>query len=307
MKKRWTAFFSFFVILTGAVSCLSPESLYRAVIDGERKSAGLSKFNIQSDGHRIVYLEGGKGETVVLLHGYTGNKDNWTRFARSMESRYHLVIPDIPGFGESSKLPEASYDVESQVDRIDRFLEVLKIDRFHLAGNSMGGMIAAVYATKHPGKVASLALFDTGGLQTAKKSEFAARLEKGQNALLVNSEEDFDEVLRLAFVEPPYIPASVKRIMVVDAIASADFNRKILNDMVSRPVALEPYLPMIQAPVLILWGDADRLTDPSGVYVLEKSLQVYRTVVMKDTGHLPMVEKPRESASYYVDFLKDCH
>jgi pimeloyl-ACP methyl ester carboxylesterase len=193
------------------------------------------------------------------------------------------------------------------VDRIDQFLKALQIDRFHLAGNSMGGMIAAVYETKHPGKVVSLALFDTGGIQSAKKSEFAAKREKGQNDLLVNSEKDFDRVIKLAFVKPPYIPASIKRMMVADAIESAAFNKKIMDDMTSGPIALEPYLPLIQAPVLILWGDSDRLTDVSGVPVLEKSLKVYKTVIMKDTGHVPMVEKPQESATYYVDFLKDYH
>jgi abhydrolase domain-containing protein 6 len=307
MKKRWIGAFIFIAVLTGVVSCLSPESLYRMAIDAERKSSGLTKVEIQADDHRIVYLEGGKGETVVLLHGYTGNKDNWTWFAKYLKGSYHVVIPDIPGFGESSKLPAASYDVESQVDRIDQFLKVLKIERFHLAGNSMGGMIAAVYETKYPRKVASLALFDTGGIQSAKKSEFAARLEKGQNALLVNSEEDFDRVIKLAFVNPPYVPASIKKVLVADVIASAEFNKKIWNDMMLKPIALEPYLPLIQAPVLILWGDSDRLTDVSGVSVLETNLIGFKTVIMKDTGHVPMVEKPQESASYYVDFLKDYH
>ena len=67
---------------------------------------------------------------------------------------------------------------------------------------------------------------------------------------------------------------------------------------------LDPYLPKIQAPVLIIWGDTDRILDVGGAAVLEKKLKNCRTVVMKETGHMPMLEKPKETASLYVGFLK---
>ena len=67
---------------------------------------------------------------------------------------------------------------------------------------------------------------------------------------------------------------------------------------------LEPYLPQIQSPVLIVWGDTDKILDVGGVAVLEKNLKNYKTVIMKNTGHIPMMEKPRETASYYTSYLK---
>jgi len=67
---------------------------------------------------------------------------------------------------------------------------------------------------------------------------------------------------------------------------------------------LKPYLPQIEAPVLIIWGDSDKILDVGGVSVLEKNLKNYQTVIMKNTGHTPMLEKPRETASYYVSYLK---
>ncbi|MCX5841841.1 MAG: alpha/beta hydrolase, partial [Deltaproteobacteria bacterium] len=92
-----------------------------------------------------------------------------------------------------------------------------------------------------------------------------------------------------------------------------DFNKKIWYDMKwnqtkDTPSAietfLEPYLPQIQAPVLIIWGDSDKILDVGGVAVLEKNLKNYKTIIMKNTGHIPMMENPQETASYYVSYLK---
>jgi abhydrolase domain-containing protein 6 len=141
---------------------LFPQSVFKLAIDAQRRSAGLVKKEIQVDDHRIVYLEGGQGETVVLIHGFALDKDAWVPFAKHLKG-FHLVIPDLPGFGESSQVPSDSYDVESQVRRLDQFTEQLHLDRFHLAGLSMGGAYSATYTARHPQKVLTLALMDTAG------------------------------------------------------------------------------------------------------------------------------------------------
>jgi abhydrolase domain-containing protein 6 len=303
-----------FVLLFVGIYFLFPETLFKLAVKSERNSAGLIKKEIQVDDHRIAYLEGGKGQTVLLLHGFGANKDNWTRFAKYLTGDYHLVIPDIPGFGESSQIQKANYDVENQLKRIDRFTEVMKLERFHLAGNSMGGMFAAIYGAKYPRKILTLALLAPGGVKSPKMSELAILLQKGTNPLLVGNAEDYDKVIELCFVKPPFIPSQFKKVLAADAIAHSDFNKKILDDMkwnhtggMPSPMEtfLEPYLPQIQAPVLIIWGDTDRILDVGGVAVLEKNLKNYKTVIMKDTGHIPMMESPKDTASHYVSYLKD--
>lgn len=290
------------VVLLAGFYLLFPETVFKLAMDAQRRSADLVKEEVQVDDHKIVYLEGGKGETVILLHGFTGNKDSWTVFAKYVKG-YHLIIPDAPGFGESSQVPTDSYDVEKQVRRIDRFVEVLKLDKFHMAGNSMGGAFTATYGAKHPEKILTLALLDTSGAPSQNKSEFRMQLEKGNNLLLGSNSEDFDKLMALVFVKQPTIPASFKKIMVGDRIAHAEFNKKIWNDW--QPFTLAAFLPLIQAPVLIIWGDKDKVTDIGGVAFLEKNLKNYRTVIMKDTGHCPMIEKPEETAKAYMSFLKE--
>jgi len=275
-------------------------------IDAQRRAADLVKKEVQVDDHKIVYLEGGKGETSLLLHGFGGNKDHWTAFAKYLKG-YHLVIPDVPGFGESSQVPTERYDIESQVGRIARFVEVLNLDKFHMAGNSLGGAFTAAYGAKHPKKVLTLALFDTLGAPSQNKSEFVMQLEKGNNLFWIHNYEDYDKLMALVFVKRPTVPESFKKIMAAIWIAQTEFNKKIWNDWDGKPLqfSLAPVLPLIQAPVLIIWGDLDKLLDIEGVAFLEKNLKNYRTVIMKDTGHCPMMEKPEETAKAYMSFLNE--
>ena len=291
-------------VLLAAFYFLFPETVFKLAIDAQRRSADLVKKEVQVDDHRIVYLEGGTGETIVLLHGFGGYKDQWTAFAKYLKG-YHVVIPDISGFGESSQVPTDNYSVESQVGRIDRFVEVLKLDKFHMAGNSLGGAYAATYGARHPGKVLTLALLDTAGVPSPSKSEFVLQLETGNNLLLAGNTEDVEKLLALIYAKTPPIPPAFKKILVADWIAHTEFNRKIWNDTNPFQFSLAPVLPQIQAPVLILWGEQDKMLDVGSVVFLEKNLKNSRTVIMKDTGHCPMIEKPEETAAAYMKFLKE--
>jgi pimeloyl-ACP methyl ester carboxylesterase len=307
------AFIALFVLLIAGIYFLFPETLFNLALQAERHSSGLARKEIQVDDDKIVYLEGGKGQAVLLLHGFGADKDNWTRFAKYLTGDYHVVIPDIAGFGESSQIQKTSYDVENQLKRIDRLTEILKLERFHLAGNSMGGMFAAAYGAKYPQKVTTLALLAPGGVKSPKMSEMAILIQKGTNPLLASTPEDFDQLIKLCFVKPPFMPSQFKKVLAADAVAHSDFNKKIWDDMkwnhtggMPSPMEtyLEPYLPQIQAPVLILWGDTDKILDVGGVAVLEKNLKNYKTVIMKNTGHIPMLENPQETAAHYVSYLK---
>jgi abhydrolase domain-containing protein 6 len=102
-----------------------PEKIAGYLIGSARSKAGLTRKEVKIDDHTIVYLEGGQGPTVLLLHGYTGNKDNWIRFAPYLTKTYHVVIPDVPGYGESSKPAEASYDLSSQISRLHQFTQTI--------------------------------------------------------------------------------------------------------------------------------------------------------------------------------------
>ena len=169
----------------------------------------------------------------------------------------------------------------------------------------MGGAYTATYGAKHPGKVLTLALLDTAGVPSPSKSEFVLQLETGNNLLLAGNTEDVEKLLALIYAKTPPIPPAFKKILVADWIAHTAFNRKIWNDSEPFKFSLAPALPLIQAPVLILWGDQDKMIDVGSVAFLEKNLKNYRTVVMKDTGHCPMIERPEGTAKAYRSFLNE--
>jgi abhydrolase domain-containing protein 6 len=271
----------------------------------ERRSAGLSRHSIVVGDHTVVYLEGGEGENILLIHGFGANKDNWNRLAKYLTPSFHVVAVDLPGFGESTKRQDASYTIADQVERVDKIAEALSLKAFHVAGNSMGGNTSGKYAARFPDKVLSLGLFNSGGVvHCPKMSELAERLERGENPLLVDSPEDFNEMIRFVFVKPPWFPGIVKKWMADEWARSRSFNEKVFREIHAEGSSLEPDLPKILTRTLILWGDTDRLIDVSCAEVLEKGLPNSTTVIMKDCGHVPMMERPEETARHYLDFLK---
>ncbi|MBM7062192.1 alpha/beta fold hydrolase [Pseudomonas sp. UL073] len=304
MKKLLLALVSI-IAIAAAILYFSPATLLSVMRFIELERAGLTEQHKEVAQLSIHYYEGGPadGETILMVHGFGANKDNWLTFARYFTPRYHVIALDIPGFGESSK-PDASYDVGSQTERVAAFTKALGIEKLHIIGNSMGGHISALYAARHPEQVLSVALFDNAGVTAPKASELRERLQRGEpNPLVVTRAEDFHQLLEFAFVVPPKIPARVQQYLGELAVANSDRNSKIFRQLVERYIPLEPELPKIQAPTLLLWGDQDRVLDVSSIAVMKPLLKRPSVVIMKDCGHAPMLERPAESAEHYQRFL----
>ena len=306
MKKRgvtifWGGLLGLFV-LGLAVYYLFPGLVLSLAVRVARTAASLEERTIQVAEHRIQYLSGGSGETLLLLHGFGGDKDAWTRIAAYLTPHFRVVAPDLPGFGESSRNARARYAVSDQVERLHAFARALDLVPFHLGGNSMGGMIAGAYAARYPHQVQSLWLLAPAGVASAQTSELAQRLAQGENPLLISTPDDFDELLDFVAVKRPQIPGPIKRYLADQAIAQRDFNIKIGRDMAENPLSLEPLLKNHPAPALIVWGDQDRLLHVSGAAILASLMPNAEAVVMPDTGHIPMIERPQETAERFLRF-----
>lgn len=305
MKRKLIVVILIVLLVPAIIYFAFPEVLLNLATTIEIKSAGLTEKSIKVGNHNIVYLEGGKGETILLLHGFGGDKSHWVRFAKSLTPTFQVVIIDLPGFGESSKIESESYTIANQVERLDRIVNALGLNKFHLAGNSMGGAIAGKYTVDFPDKVLSLGFFNTGGLNTCPdKSELTKLLENGENPLLVETPEDFDALLKFSFVKPPPIPKPIKIYLTEQAILSKSFNEKVFKDFEQDTYSLEPDLAKIEVKTLILWGDTDRLIHVSCTKILEQGLPNHKMVIMKNCGHCPMIERPEEAATHYLGFLK---
>ena len=210
MKKKYILLIAALTIVLAVVVVYFafPDVAFKLLLKAERSSAGLEQHSIKVDGLHIEYLEGGQGDVVLLLHGFGANKDNWTRISKHITPHYRVIAPDLPGFGESSRQPDANYTIAAQADRVNAFVRTLGIQSFHLGGSSMGGNIAGVYAAQHPESVISLWLVAPGGVASADPSEMKKELDAGKsNPLVVESVEDYKRLIDFIFVKKPFIPA----------------------------------------------------------------------------------------------------
>jgi len=294
------------VLIVALVVCYYafPEKVAGYMMDAARSKAGLTKKEIKIDNHNIVYLEGGKGPTILLLHGITGNKDYWTNLAGYLTKDYHVVIPDIPGYGESSMIEKDLYDLSNQMKRLHKFAQALELKRFHIVGNSMGGLFAGTFAVRYPDEIVSVGLFAALGVTSLEKSTVFKMMEKGENIYAIKDSKDMQRNMALFFVNPPNLPYPLRKVMLKTYLANRQFYEKEAKEISPDFFSLEKNLSNIKAPTLILWGDKDKVVDVSSVPVFEKGLKNHKTVIIKDCGHFPMMEKTQETATHYIDFIK---
>ncbi len=305
MKKKVVVILAVVAALAVGLYFVLPGLVVKWARQSDRKASGLQEKSIRVADHEIAYLEGGRGEPILMVHGFAANKDNWTRFAKFITPAYRVVALDLPGFGSSTYLETASYGAADQAKRLEQFANAVGLNTFHIMGNSMGGHIAGRFTVMYPKRVLTLGLFNSAGVTSPVPSEMAKRLAKGEpNPLISGSVAEFDRLLGFVFVTPPEIPGFAKKVLVDEAMKHKAGNQKIFKQLEAETGALEPDIQKIKARTFVLWGDHDRVLDVSCVQVLKKGLTNCTTVIMKDCGHLPMIERPEEAAGHYLAFLK---
>lgn len=293
------------------------ETLFEVGVDAERSMSNLSKHTISTASHDWTYLSTDtdeidpSAETLVMLHGFAVDKDNWIRFARNFPN-HRVIIPDLPGHGESSYNSELVYDFHNQVTWLNDFAEQLNLTKFHLIGNSMGGGIAAFYAHSYSDKVSSITLIDAAGVHPPEQSKLQQIIENNEpNPLIIRTESDFDRLREFAMEDQPFLPWPAPGVLARKAMARQAINDKIfkdINDYAERVKESKENLQVlstIQQPAFILWGKEDRALDVSSVQVFEQYLPNSTSFIMEGVGHGPMIERPVESAELVLDFLNN--
>ena len=302
-----TSVLTIVVILLGIIGAwiLFPEVTSDLLRKAERSAAGLEQHNIEVEGLNIEYLEGGQGDALVLLHGFSANKDNWTRIGKYFTPYFRVIAPDLPGFGESSLDPHGDYTIRTQAERVKAFIRALKIKSLHLGGSSMGGAIAGVYASLYLKDLKSLLLFSPGGVACSDRCKLFRLIEVGTpNPLIPKDAEEYEYMLDFVFVEKPFIPGPVKKALVQEAVANQPLYQKIFKQLTnSADIPLEDVMTGLPVPTLIIWGAKDRVLHVSGARILESVIPEARVEVIDGVGHLPMIEKPEKTAGLYLHFL----
>lgn len=284
------------------------KALVQEMLASQEAIAGLKRADMTIEGNRLSYLDNQRTtapDTIMLIHGFGDSSQSWLFFARIFrDAGFRVVIPDLLGFGASARPEKADYGFEAQAKRLLALAHGLGIRRLHLAGNSMGGGIAAAMALLAPDEIATLSLLDAAGIHY-RPSELDRELLAGRNILVPKNSADFERLIRFASAERPMAPQPVLDFLAERAVADSALHERIFREALLPDMNfLLPYLTELKTPTLILWGEQDRVLDVENARILARYLPNNELLILPGIGHLPMIEAPEKSAFAVRDFIR---
>lgn len=283
---------------------LAPTAATRLGLALERRRLGLSVKAAQVEGFTIPYLEGGSGEVLALIHGFGGDKDNFARVSGHLTKRFRVILPDLSGFGDATRDPEARYRIVDQVERLHALFQSLGVTRLRLGGNSMGGFIAAQYAATYPDEVIGLWLLDPAGTAAAYDTAMMRQtVETGVSPLLVRSVADGDALIHATMSRPPYLPGFVRKALALRGVADHALHGRIMEELRVHSPLLEAQYQTLPTPALIVWGAEDKVLNPAASVAMQKLLPNSRAIIMPGIGHVPMLEDPAWCARDFLGYV----
>ena len=294
------------IIVLGGSYLFAPQWLMKANFMRQAMAANLETHSVQVGDTKWVYYEGGQGQTIVLLHGLGDSKEVWLEVAKLLTPHFHLIIPDLPGWGESTRVAGASYNVDAQAARLQGFVQALQMPRFILVGHSLGGAIAGVYAAEHPDHVSELALIDSFGLKY-KENAFARDAMAGKDPFIFDDRAGFERMTALALDKPLDLPGRFVDVLIKrnqDDRAFIEQTFKELSEP-SQYLAVQNRLGDLTMPVLGVWCRDDKIIDISALDSLRDGLTHSAAIsssTLNGCNHIPMLEKPDATAQILTGF-----
>lgn len=271
-----------------------------------RRSAGLKSRFTEVQGIRWHYLKGGKGPALLFLHGFGADADCWLRLVPLLRPQFSFLIPDLPGFGRSAAPGNLEFGIEAQAARLSGFLDSIGVDDCIVVGNSMGGYLATALAAHQPGRVRALWLLAPLGVRSVAPGQYLERIDSGDlDYLQISSVKQFREkIVPSMFATRLRVPGPLLRDLANTAISLKEILPRMLHEVRFESQPLEAMATRVQCPVLIQWGEDDKVVNPAGLSVLAEAFTNSTVALTSQCGHLPMLERPRESAARFRRFLE---
>ncbi|WP_421864416.1 alpha/beta fold hydrolase [Parvibaculum sp.] len=316
MVKRLLAGTATLVLLAFAVIMISFVQLDvpREQLIG-KYATGASQFVTLPGGASAHVRDEGnpEGPVLVLVHGSNASLHTWEPWVEELGGTYRIISMDLPGHGLTGRVPGDDYTREGMTAFVHEVLETLHVWRFAIAGNSMGGGIAAFYTLEHPESVSALILVDAAGIPVKRDDDDVPLAFRVASMPVVSNVMRY--VLPRSLVEEGVRKVFVDQSKVTDEMVARYFDltlhegnrdatRMRFASYASRnEQAFADRLSEIEAPTLVLWGDKDGLIPVSAAHEFQKRIPQAELVIFENVGHVPMEEVPGASAAAVRSFL----
>lgn len=244
----------------------------------------------------INYICEGSGETVVLLHGWGSNITLFASMTELLKTKYRVIAPDMPGFGQSDEPPEP-WCVDDYVDFVIEFLNRFDVKSVVFLGHSFGGRVIIKMFNREnlPFKITKVILADSAGVLPKKTFKQKAKIRAFKCG---------KKILGLKPVKALF-PDALENLR--SKSGSADYNaaslvmRQTLVKAVNED--LTPIFPKVSAPTLLIWGKDDTATPVSDAELMEKMMPDAGKVVFENCGHYSFIDRQYEFNRVLASFM----
>jgi pimeloyl-ACP methyl ester carboxylesterase len=265
-----------------------------------------SRF-VEVDGIFVHYVDEGNGSPIILLHGTGASLHTWDLWSEKLKDKYRVLRITLPGFGLSGPRSDKKYKTKDYVNLLESFVELMGIEKFYLAGNSLGGSIAWLYTSFYQKKVKKLILINSSGFEL-DEMPFVIRIARNNylNFLIKKTSPQFliKKSLKEVFYDDNLVSKSITdryyKLNLREGNRQAFIDRALVNY-----IDYTPRLKKIKSPTLILWGKNDEWINVKYAKKFKTMIKGSRLSIMNETGHIPMEERPFESLEIVMDFLLD--
>lgn len=249
------------------------------------------------NGIKINYEQKGEGELIVLLHGWGSNIKLFANLIELLSKKYMVVAMDMPGFGESEEPPSA-WCVDDYAKFVIDFLSDYDTKKVMLLGHSFGGRVIIKLNSRNdlPFEITKVILVDSAGILPPKsnKKSFRTYYYKAGKAILSTGIAQK--------IAPDALENFRKKMGSADYAAASPLMRQVLVKTVNED--LEPLLPNIKCPTLLVWGVNDTATPLSDGEKMEKLIPDAGLVKLENAGHYSFLEQQYTFNKVMCSFMK---
>lgn len=242
-------------------------------------------------------MEAGEGEPLLYLHSAYG-ENFWTGFHAKLAATFRVIAPAHPGFGLSEGIEEIS-SMEDMVFHYLDFLDALGLESINMVGVSLGGWVAAEFATRYPERIQKLVLGAPAGLwlDAHPMADMFATLNHADRLRALNFHD------ANSFLAQMLIPDEASDEEKAEAYKGMSVAARLLWNPFGHNPKLAGRLRRITSPTLIVWGEGDKLIPNVYAEEWQRHIKDSRVVKIKDCGHLLMFEGEAPFVSAVTEFL----